>query len=131
MITINRECATRVRVAILHAIAKEIKASKEDTDAWVIQHVARPVLKIEIEQDKDTKMVITLGFAQAIAYYKTELRHSNLSSQDLYDAYSIVGNRFGNELNHYFVILDPATAKNFALKRKPRQNKKQFIPKQK
>ena len=123
--------ATRVRVAILHAIAKEIKASKEDTDAWVIQHVARPVLKIEIEQDKDTKMVITLGFAQAIAYYKTELRHSNLSSQDLYDAYSIVGNRFGNELNHYFVILDPATAKNFALKRKPKQNKKQFIPKRK
>ena len=123
--------ATRVRVAILHAIAKEIKASKEDTDAWVIQHVARPVLKIEIEQDNDTKMFITLGFAQAIAYYKTELPHSNLSSQDLYDAYSIVGNRFGNELNHYFVILDPATAKNFALKRKPRQNKKQFIPKQK
>ena len=123
--------ATRVRVAILHAIAKEIKASKEDTDAWVIQHVARPVLKIEIEQNNDTKMFITLGFAQAIAYYKTELPHSNLSSQDLYDAYSIVGNRFGNELNHYFVILDPATAKNFALKRKPKQNKKQFIPKQK
>ena len=74
-------------------------------------------------------MFITLGFAQAIAYYKQELPYSNLSSQDLYDAYSIVGNRFGQELNHYFVILDPATARNFALKRKPKLNKKQSIPK--
>ena len=40
--------ATRVRIAILHALAKEIKASKEDTDAWVIQHVARPVVKIKL-----------------------------------------------------------------------------------
>ena len=66
-----------------------------------------------------------MGFAQAIAYYNKELPHSNLSSQDLYDAYAIIGNRFGNELNHYFVILDPATARNLASKRKPRFNKKQ------
>ena len=123
--------ATRVRITILHALAKEIKASKEDTDAWVIQHVARPVLKIETAQNNDTKSFITMGFAQAIGYYKQELPHSNLSSQDLYDAYSIIGNRFGQELNHYFVILDPATARNFAMKRKPRLNKKQFNPNQK
>ena len=123
--------ATRVRVAILHTLAKEIKATKEDTDAWVIQHVARPVLKIEIAQKNDTKTFITLGFAQAIAYYKQELPYSNLSSQDLYEAYSIVGNRFGQELNHYFVILDPATARNFALKRKPKFNKKQSTQKRK
>ena len=123
--------ATRVRIAILHALAKEIKATKEDTDAWVIQHVARPVLKIEIGENNDTKTLLTLGFAQAVAYYKQELPYSNLSSQDLYDAYSIVGNRFGQELNHYFVMLDPATAKNFAMKRKPRLNKKQFVPNRK
>ena len=119
--------ATRVRIAILHALAKEIKSAKEDTDAWVIQHVARPVLKIEITQNNDIKSFITLGFAQAIAYYRQELPHSNLSSQDLYDAYSIIGNRFGQEINHYFVILDPATARNFAIKRKPRPNKKQTV----
>ena len=72
-----------------------------------------------------------MGFAQAIAYYKQELPHSNLSSQDLYDAYLIIGNRFGQELNHYFVILDLATARNFAMKRKPRLNKKQFNPNRK
>ena len=66
-----------------------------------------------------------MGFAQSIAYYKQELPHSNLSSQDLYDAYSIIGNRFGQEINHYFVILDPATARNFAIKRKLRNNKNQ------
>ena len=70
--------ATRVRIAILHALAKEIKSAKEDTDAWVIQHVARPVLKIEITQTNDIKTFITLGFAQAIAYYRQELPHSNL-----------------------------------------------------
>ena len=116
--------ATRVRIAILHALAKEIKSALEDTDAWVIQHVARPVLKIETTQNDETK-ILTMGFAQAIAYYKQELPHSNLSSQDLYDAYATIGNRFGLELNHYFVILDPATARNFAMKRKPRANKNQ------
>ena len=112
--------ATRVRIAILHTLAKEIKATKEDTEAWVIQHVARPVLKIETSHNNDTKSIITLGFTQSIAYYQQELPHSNLSSQDLYDAYSILGNRFGQEINHYFMILDPATARNFAIKRKPR-----------
>ena len=116
--------ATRVRIAILHALAKEIKSAKEDTESWVIQHVARPVLKVETSHNNDTKSLITLGFAQSIAYFKQELPHSNLSSQDLYDAYSIIGNRFGQEINHYFVILDPATALNFAIKRKPR-NKNQ------
>ena len=109
--------ATRVRIAILHALAKEIKSAMEDTDAWVIQHVARPVLKLEFTQNNDNKTIVTMGFAQAIAYYNKELPHSNLSSQDLYDAYAIIGNRFGNELNHYFVILDPATARNLASKR--------------
>ena len=117
--------ATRVRIAILHALAKEIKSAMEDIDAWVIQHVARPVLKLEFAQKNDLKTIITLGFAQAIAYYKQELPHSNLSTQDLYDAYAIIGNRFGQELNHYFVILDPATARNLAMKRKPRANKTQ------
>ena len=117
--------ATRVRIAILHALAKEMKSALEDTDAWVIQHVARPVLKLETTQNDDTKTILTMGFAQAIAYYKQELPHSNLSSQDLYDAYAIIGNRFGLDLNHHFVILDPDTARNFAMKRKPRANKNQ------
>ena len=120
--------ATRVRIAILHALAKEFKSAMEDTDAWVIQHVARPVLKLETTQNNDNKSTISMGFAQAIAYYKQELPHSNLSSQDLYDAYAIIGNRFGLDLNHHFVILDPATARNFAMKRKPRANKNQKNP---
>ena len=117
--------ATRVRIAILHAIAKEIKSSWEDTEAWVIQHVARPVLKVETGSNNDNKFIATMGFAQSIAYFKKECPHSNLSSQDLYDAYSITGNRFGNEIDHYFVILDQTTARNFALKKKPRSNKNQ------
>ena len=38
--------ATRVRVAMLHAMAKGIKKCYNNKDAWVIQHFARPVIKI-------------------------------------------------------------------------------------
>ena len=116
--------ATRVRIAILHALAKEIKATTEETDAWVIQHVARPVLKLERTQKDKTQTNLTFGFAQAIAHYQQELSHANLSTQDLYDAYSIAGTRFGREIGHYFVVLDEDKARTIALNRKPRMNRK-------
>ena len=121
--------ATRVRIAILHALAKEIKSNIEDTDSWVIQHVSRPVLKIETTLKDETKSTTTLGFAQAMAHYQQELPHANLSTQDLYDAYSIAGIRFGRELRHYFVILDEGKARTMAINRKPRMNKKHLSTK--
>lgn len=115
--------ATRVRIAVLQAIAKLIKATEEDTEAWVIQHVARPVLKIEEKKADGFKLITSLGFAQAIAYYLRDMPSAHLSKQDLYDAYSIAGNRFGPEVSHYFVILEHGTARNIAMNRKPRQKK--------
>ena len=97
--------ATRVRVAMLHAMAKGIKKCYNNKDAWVIQHVARPVIKIETTQPDNTKVIQSLGFAQAIAHTLKELPKVKLSPQDLFDAYSIAGTRFGPELCHYFVIL--------------------------
>ena len=113
--------ATRVRIAILHAIAKEIKDQVEQTDAWVIQHVARPVLKIEETFDDGSKSQTSLGFVQAIAYLKKQLPHSNFRTQDLFDAYSIAGTRFGQEISHYFILLNEGPARNVALARKPRK----------
>ena len=117
--------ATRVRIAIMKILAKELKERKEDIDAWVIQHVARPVLKIEETGSDDTKILKSFGFAQAITYFQKECPHVHLSSQVLYDAYSLAGIRFGLELSHYFVILDSAVARNIAFNRKPRQKNQQ------
>ena len=115
--------ATRVRIAILQAYAKEIKSAMENTDAWVIQHVARPVLKIESTQSDGSKSTSSYGFVQAVTFVKKELPYSTLRTQDLYDAYSLAGTRFGEEIGHYFIILDQSTAKTVALGRKPRRKR--------
>ena len=115
--------ATRVRIAILQAFAKEIKNTKENTDSWVIQHVARPVLKIETTMKDDSKSIYSYGFVQAVAYMKKELPYSNLKGQELYDAYAIAGTRFGPEISHHFIVLDHATARTISINRKPRKKR--------
>ena len=108
--------STRVRIAILKAIATTIKR-KDNHDAWVIQHVARPVLKIEVKQEKGENLENSFGFAQSIAYMMKELPECKLSKQDLFDAYTIAGKRFGPEIGHYFVLMDWETAESMAAAR--------------
>ena len=109
--------STRVRIAILKAIATAIKRRSDDYDAWVIQHVARPVLKIEKKNEKGETMENSFGFAQSIAYMMRELPESKLSKQDLFDAYTIAGKRFGPEIGHYFVLMDWETAESMSAAR--------------
>ena len=66
-ITPSLTLATRVRIAILKAIAKMMPEEFEDTEAWVIQHVARPVLKVEQKEKDGRKILTSYGFAQAVA----------------------------------------------------------------
>ena len=113
--------ATRVRIAILHVIAKEIKDQIEQTNAWVIQHVARPILKLEDTLEDGSNSQTSLGFVQAIAYLKKQLPHSSFRTQDLFDAYSIAGTRFGREISHHFILLDEGTARTVAFGKKPRR----------
>ena len=105
--------ATRVRVAILHALAKSIKKNYPYKDLWVIQHVARPVIKIESTQE-EVKFINSFGFAQALTHMFKELPRVKLSSQDLFDAYNIAGTRFGDEIGHYFVIMNKKEAQRIA-----------------
>ena len=93
-----------------------IKRKSDDYNAWVIQHVARPVLKIEKKNKKGETMENSFGFAQSIAYMK-ELPEAKLSKQDLFDAYSIAGKRFGPEIGHYFVLMDWETAESMSAAR--------------
>ena len=108
--------STRVRIAILKAIATAIKRKSDDYNAWVIQHVARPVLKIEKKNKKGETMENSFGFAQSIAYMK-ELPEAKLSKQDLFDAYSIAGKSLGPEIGHYFVLMDWETAESMSAAR--------------
>ena len=109
--------STRVRVAILKAIAKVIGRQSDNHDAWVIQHAARPVLKVELKKENGEKMENSFGFAQSIAYMMKEMPDAKLSKQDLFDAYMIAGKRFGPEISHYFVLMDWETAEEMSTKR--------------
>ena len=102
--------ATRVRIAILKAISKIIRSDLPNHDSWVIQHAARPVLKIEITLDDNRKAENSYGFAQAIAFMIKEMPERKLSDQDLFDAYTIAGTRFGPEISHNFVLLNYKTS---------------------
>ena len=102
--------STRVRIAILKAISTAIKRKSDDCNAWVIQHVARPVLKIEKKKENGETMENLFGFAQSITYMMRELPEAKLSKQDLFDAYTIAVKRFGPEIRHYFVLMDWETA---------------------
>ena len=116
--------ATRVRIAILKAIAKIIRSELPNHDAWVIQHAARPVLKVEITLEDNRKAENSYGFAQAIAFMIKELPTRKPSDQDLFDAYTIAGMRFGPEISHYFVLLDYRTAEKIAKERDRKGPKK-------
>ena len=56
----------------------------------------------------------SFGFAQSIAYMMKELPEAKLSKQDLFDAYTIAGKRFGPEIGHYFVLMDWETAESMS-----------------
>ena len=46
-----------------------------------------------------------------------ELPDAKLSKQDLFDAYTIAGKRFGPEIGHYFVLMDWETAESMSAAR--------------
>ena len=118
--------ATRVRIAMLKAMATVIKEEFEDTETWVIQHVARLVLKVE-QTENGKKTLTSYGFAQTMAFFLKELPQSRLTDQLLFDAYTIAGTRFGPEISHHFVVLEVDTAEKISKQR----NKKRKQPKTK
>ena len=127
-ITPSLTLATRVRIAMLKAFAKVMEEEFEDTQAWVIQHMARPVLKIE-QKTRDGNVVLTsYGFAQALAYMLKEMQFVVWSEQKLFTAYTVARTRFGAEISHYFVILEMETAEKIsrtkAKDRKQKQTKR-------
>ena len=117
--------ATRVRIAILKAIAKMLEQEFEDTEAWVIQHVSRPVLKVKQKAEDGKEVLTSYGFAQSVAYVLKEMPDVMWSEQQLFEAYTVAGTRFGPQISHHFVILEMETAMDIAKGRRQKHQKQQ------
>ena len=123
-ITPSLTLATRVRIAILKAVAKMLPEEFEDTEAWIIQHVAWPVLKIQQTEKDGKKILMSYGFAQAMGYIKSKMSYYKFSDQELFDAYAVAGTRFGPEIGHHFMVLEMDKAIQMACIKKQKRYKK-------
>ena len=96
--------STRVRIDILRSIADYIS---EETDAnvkaYVIAHIPRPILKVEIFKGGST-YIRSLNFTEAIEY--TRIHHDrSLRCLQLHQAYARAGSAFKGNIQQYFVVL--------------------------
>jgi hypothetical protein len=88
--------ATRVRVEILRAIAKQFTVSGSE-EMYVVGYNSRPVMHIKTSE---TTKPHTLTFADAITRYGKKLNLENLD-----EAYRKAGKAFGGQLSQNFVVL--------------------------
>jgi len=94
---------TRIRVEILKALAKVIKNNSR-RQAFVLQHLTRPLLKVIEDGGSQEEKSRAFGFTEAISHVLAEYP-GKLADQDLAEAYSKAGNKYGPEISHYFVVL--------------------------
>ena len=93
----NSVClATRVRVDILKAIAKQF-SSKDEKTMYVSAYASRPVLH---EKRGDGQKPFAFTFADAIQKFGKDLQQEMLG-----DAYKRAGRAFAGQLEQHFVVL--------------------------
>jgi len=93
---------TRIRIVILKALARIIK-NNSTSDAFVLQHLTRPLLKV-VSKERGNETSRAFGYTEAISYTLAEFP-DKVSDQDMAEAYSKAGNKYGPEISHYFVLL--------------------------
>lgn len=92
---------TKIRIEVLRALAKIVNAhTTEECNAFVLQFVPRPMLKIIIKKSEQVSYSRVFGYTEAIAHVQ-ELYPIN--DQDLIEAYNKAGNM--RNLEHKFVLL--------------------------
>jgi len=78
-----------------------IKGSgRGEFDAYVIQHLPRPVLKIGKRNDQESYR--TYGFVDGVSDTRTRY---GLHDQDLVEAYNKAGSAFRGQLSQNFIVL--------------------------
>ena len=96
----NSVClATRVRVDILKAIAKQF-GGKNGESMFVSAYNSRPVLHIKKEGDGEEQRPFVMTFADAIERFGQKIEQEGLT-----EAYKRVGKAFQGQLEQHFVVL--------------------------
>jgi len=96
---------TRIRIEVLKAIAKNLNSNTNaEADAFVIPHIPRPLLKVNIVRGTNDITSRVYGYTEAIEFHRS--CGYTLHDQELIEAYSIAGNM--KNLEHKFVILKEA-----------------------
>ena len=98
-VTNSVSLATRVRVDILRAIAKQQSSDREDY--FVSAFTSRPVM--HVKQKEGGQRFMTYNFSDAIAKFGGGLRE-----EDLGEAYRRAGRSFTGQLQQNFVVLHDA-----------------------
>jgi len=102
---------TRVRVEVLKALAKSINNGRSvgEGAAWVVAHLAKPVLKVSFGNDSNP---MTLTYCEAVKWTQSKFP---VGEQDLLDAYKQAGSTYGESLENTFVILKSGPRSNSRL----------------
>jgi hypothetical protein len=90
--------ATRVRVDILKALARKI--TDQQTIAYAVPFVSRPVLQIRAKESGSTAEARSFSFTDAVAKYGHLLKQFELA-----DAYRRAGSHFKGQLEQQFLVL--------------------------
>jgi hypothetical protein len=94
--------ATRVRIDILRGLADVVKEdSDERVSAYVISHIPRPILKIDIDMGQKSYSR-TFAFTEAIEYVR--LNH-DITKLKKHQAYARAGSSFKGMMEQLFVVL--------------------------
>jgi hypothetical protein len=96
--------ATRVRIDVLRSLADVIKEDSDDrVSAYVISHIPKPVMKVEIRM-KEKTYTRTFSYTEAIEYVR--LNHdSKLKTLKLHQAYARAGSSFRGSMEQIFVVM--------------------------
>jgi len=82
-------------------------------DAFVIQHISKPLMKVTEKFDQGSRSR-SYNYTESIAFVHSRFP-GKLSDQDLIAAYNKAGSKYGPEISHYFVVLK---GRDYPLQRK-------------
>lgn len=94
---------TRIRIEIMKALAKWVVENSSNTEAYVLQFLARPLLKMTIKNEDESRFVRSFGFTEAVQFLTEEKNCILRDHPDLAEAYRVAGSM--KDLEHKFIVL--------------------------
>lgn len=101
-VNMSQTLETRIRSTVLKALAKKLRETKQTMDAYVLQHLPKPLMRVILSKGDPKSMTRTYSYTEAIQYVTRKLGLV-LSNKDLEEAYKVAGSL--PNLEHKFVLL--------------------------